>query len=50
MALPNLIALVTLSGVVVKETNAYFERKSKESVAKDSGNIVENAHIADKAE
>ena len=50
MALPNLIALVTLSGVVVKETNAYFERKSKESVAKDSVNIVENAHIADKAE
>ena len=50
MALPNLIALVTLSGVVVKETNAYFERKSKESVAKDSGDIVENAHIADKAE
>jgi AGCS family alanine or glycine:cation symporter len=26
MALPNLIALLALSGVVVKETKSYFER------------------------
>ena len=26
MALPNMIALIVLSGVVVKETKSYFER------------------------
>ena len=30
MALPNLIALLTLSGVVVRETKAYF-KKGQES-------------------
>ena len=29
MAIPNMIALITLSGVVVKETKSYFERLSK---------------------
>lgn len=32
MAIPNMIALITLSGVVVKETKSYFERLSKGEV------------------
>lgn len=42
MALPNLIALVALSGVVVKETNQYFERKKQTS---KNYNIAHNANI-----
>jgi AGCS family alanine or glycine:cation symporter len=29
MALPNMIALFALSGVIVKETRDYFERKKR---------------------
>lgn len=32
MAIPNMIALITLSGVVVKETKSYFERLGKGEV------------------
>ena len=32
MAIPNMIALIALSGVVVKETKSYFERLSKGEV------------------
>lgn len=42
MALPNLIALVALSGVVVKETNEYFERKKQTN---KNYNIAHNASI-----
>ena len=31
MAIPNIIALFTLSGVVAKETKEHFEKKKQES-------------------
>ncbi len=36
MALPNLVGLLGLSGIVAKETNEYFKnRKAKKSQEKD---------------
>ena len=40
MAIPNLVALIGLSGVVVSETKLYFEHVKQIEMKKETGEIV----------
>ena len=43
MAIPNLVALIGLSGVVVSETKLYFEHVKQIEMKKETGEtVVEN--------
>ena len=40
MAIPNLVALIGLSGVVVSETKLYFEHVKQIEIKKETGETV----------